>query len=367
MKNLKVQGFDLTDSKIKIFLDIHSSILGKWRHWVPSLRISTKEILNPKHVFWKSRRCHLILISSESRFLGRAAIVINDNNKATFGFFDVIDDYKVAETLLNYVVKKAKAFGAKEIIGPFSPGFNYELGILSEGYSSYPKFMMPWNPPYYGDFFRKHGWKTATTFAAYDLKVESFNYPESMTRVKNYLNDRYTISFRSMDFKNLDQEVQYIYTIYNQAFSEHWGYQHFSLAEIKMMAKDLKFIANPDLMFFVLLNGEIVGFIIALPDLNEIVRNIKDGKLFPTGWLKILLRRKDIKEVRVLNVAVKDKFRKMGIGSLLYYELYKRMRSNGFINGELSWVEKDNLSMNNAIKAMGGKQCKEYTIFKYTL
>ena len=363
--NLKI--FSLNDGLVKQFIQLPYQLNEQYSYWIAPLQIQQKDILKPSHPFWRSATCQLALVFKQSMPAGRVAIIFsiskNKIARAHFGFFDCINDVRVSNMLFQFLKQTTSEKGLHHISGPFNPGFNYELGLLTEGNNRFPKFMMPWNPSYYGNHFLKDGWQVEKTFFAYDLPVRDFLFPLKMQRIKNYLSNHYRIRFRNMDFRKLKSETKLISSIYNEAFKTHWGFQHFSLAELQLMAKDLKFIADPNLMFFIYLNEQVAGFIIALPDLNEVLLQIPKGKNFPFGWWKLLNGKRHIKQVRVLNAAVIKQYKNRGIGALIYHELHRRMKVYNYESGELSWVADDNISMNNAVQALGANIIKTYQIY----
>jgi ribosomal protein S18 acetylase RimI-like enzyme len=69
----------------------------------------------------------------------------------------------------------------------------------------------------------------------------------------------------------------------------------------------------------------------------------------------------------VMLLGVKAEYRKRGIETLLYTELFRRGMALGYKKGELSWILEDNQPMQKGIEALGGKRCKTYRIFQSPL
>jgi len=367
-----IKTFSLSHRLVRDFIELPYQLHRQNKYWIAPLRLQAKDIFNAKHPFWKTTHCQFALVFDGPKVVGRVAAIWNKtqnpNSKIMhFGFYESIDNKQVANLLFSFLKTIASQNKCNQIMGPFNPSINYELGILSDGVNQFPKFMMPWSPSFYNNLFLQNGWKIEKKFLAYELSVKDFSFPEKMQRVKQYLHQRYKINFRNMNFSNLTAEVKLIETIYNEAFKSHWGYQNFPFEEIKITAGELKFIADRDLLFFVYLNEQPAGFIIAIPDLNEIIRDISNGRLFPFGWWKLLSNLKKIKQVRVLNAAVRNRYMNSGLGVLLYHELHQRMKAKGYDSGELSWVVEDNLSMNNALNKLGAKPIKTYHIYSTSL
>jgi hypothetical protein len=108
-----------------------------------------------------------------------------------------------------------------------------------------------------------------------------------------------------------------------------------------------------------------VAFIVCLPDYNQIFHTIPNGKLLPTGILKLLFGKKKINRVRVITIGVKKDYRRLGLETLLYVEAKNAIASKKrFSHLEMSWILEDNLNMNKPLLRMGASPYKTYRIFE---
>jgi hypothetical protein len=123
---------------------------------------------------------------------------------------------------------------------------------------------------------------------------------------------------------------------------------------------------DPDIVFFVEIEGKLVGASFALPDMNIALKEAH-GRLFPFGLLKLLAARKNIHLVRVLSMGVHEDYRNRGIDLAMYYHSYKRGVPKGYFGAEMSWVEEENVSMTNTAIKLGGKAYRTYRIYEKAL
>jgi ribosomal protein S18 acetylase RimI-like enzyme len=128
----------------------------------------------------------------------------------------------------------------------------------------------------------------------------------------------------------------------------------------------LKQILDPDLAFFVEAQGQIVGFSLTLPDINQALKRI-NGRLFPFGLLKLLYYSKKINQVRVLLLGVAKAYRKKGIDAILYLETFKEGFKKGYYRGEFSWFLEDNIDIISPMEGIGAKRYKTYRIYDLPL
>ena len=124
---------------------------------------------------------------------------------------------------------------------------------------------------------------------------------------------------------------------------------------------------DPKMVFFAEVDGKPAGFMLALPDYNHILKRIPDGKLFPTGLIKMLIGKKMLKSVRVITLGVKPEFRGGGIFALFTFEAFERAHKYGYVAGEASWILEDNEAMNKPWQDMGAPLYRRWRIYEKQL
>lgn len=340
-------------------------------YWVPPLLIEMKNLLNrKKNPFFKHSEAEYFLAYKNGQVSGRIAAILNNNHNAYhkektgfFGFYECINDSEVSNALLNTAREWVKAKGMERMRGPMNFSTNDTCGFLIEGFEMSPVLMMPYNPPYYLDLMAKYGMKKIKEMYAYYFDRD-MDIPERFAAFAQKTHQDPTITFRILDMKNIWREVEYMKEIYNEAWSDNWGFVPMTDEEFDHMARQLKPIADPDIIYLAEINGEPAGFSISLPDFNQILKDL-NGRLFPFGIFKLLLNRKKITRIRVITLGVKHKFqKKRALAPTFYYETYTRGKRKGYSLAEFSWILEDNVLMNRAIQAMGAKLYKKYAIYE---
>jgi GNAT superfamily N-acetyltransferase len=375
---MSVEVFPVRNRKErKKFIDLEWELNKTTANWVSPLRIAREEILDPKkNPFFEHSEMELFLAQKDHRLVGRIAAIKNDNHNrfhndktGFWGFFESINDQDVANALFDAAGMWLKHKGLDKMIGPMNPSTNDECGLLIKGFETPPFIMMTHNHEYYAKLVEEYGQKKAKDLYAWYLTTERAiqNISEKMQRVANKIKERHSITFRPADLKNLKHEVKLIKEIYNDAWSKNWGFVPFTDAEIDHLAKDLKNIVDPDLLLIAEKGNEPVAFSLTLPNINEILQNIPDGRLLPTGIFKLLTGLKKIKTVRVITLGVKRAYQHLGLGSIFYIETIQRAIKNGYTAGEMSWILENNKPMNSAIQSLGSELYKVYRIYSYPL
>ncbi len=287
-----------------------------------------------------------------------------------FGFFDTIDDEEVASALIDAARRWLKNRGMKHIRGPLSLCINEEIGCLVEGFDTPPMMFMTHHHPYQGGLIEKAGIPKIKDFYAWRYEVGDL--PPRAAKATAEIEQLPEVSARHVDMKNLERDVRIVMNVFNDAWTENWGFVPFTESELRKMAKDLKLIIDPAITYIAYVDGEPAAVALATPNLNEVIRDL-DGKILPLGFTKLIYRLKvrGTKTARLAILGIKRKFRHQrkyaGLSIYLYSKMNDAGRRAGYRWGELSWTLEDNGPVNVGIKFMGGKVYKKYRMYQADL
>jgi len=355
------------------FIDFGHELYKDNKNYVPELFIAQRDLLTPgKHPFHDHSSVQLFLAFDGNKITGRIAAILNNNhnnfNKANdgfFGFFDSINDDETASLLFGAAEKWLKEKGVSSMIGPVNLSTNETCALLVEGFDSPPAAMMTYNEPWVRGLLERGGFQKKMDLIAYHFVVAERDERRLKTvdQIKERL-ERRGIVFRPINLKKFKEETDQIREIYNSAWDKNLGFVPMTENEFKYLAKDLKMILDKDFCTVAEHNGKMVGFSLAIPDINEILIKIKKGRLFPTGIFRLLFQRKSIKRIRIITLGVIEGYRKMGIETVFYADIIKQVQRKGITTAEASWVLEDNYLMNKAIQDINGKPYKKYRIFE---
>jgi hypothetical protein len=368
-------------SEWSTFIDLPWSIYKNDPNWVPPLKIAIKDILDVnKNPFFKHASMHPFLAFKNEKCVGRIIGILDENHNrfhsekvAFFGFFECINDQEVADLLLNKVAEWAKAEGMSVVRGPMSPSTNHECGLLVEGFNDPPTVMTTYNPEYYRSLLENWGMTKSKDMYAYDIDARRAKFADRLMAHSERLKKNGSVKFRTIRMSDFNLEVERILEIYNDAWEKNWGFVPMDPEEFRHMAKDMRPIVDPELCLIAEIHGETVGFALTLPDVNQAIAKIRNGKLLPTGLLKLLWhlkgpgRKNTINRCRVITLGIKKKYMSYGIGPMFYTEYLKRAPALGYPIGEASWILEDNKPMNKALQMMCGERTKVYRIYDRSL
>jgi len=357
-------------SDLEEFIKIPWKIYEGNPYWVPPLVKEQEKVLTHVNPFFKHAETALFIAKNNSTPLGRIAAIVDYNYQdycqekaGAFGFFESINDYKVAKALFDCVVKWLKTKKIEVTIGPLNPSTNEECGLLVEGFEKDPFIMMPYSHSYYPQFLEKYGFKKEKDLLAYEFVLKRGEESTSKWFALSEKAKEKGIEIRSINLKNLKNEIGIIQDIYNSAWSKNWGFVPMTDEEMLWMGKRIKPLADPELILIAEVEGTPVGFSMAIPNYNRALKKL-NGTLGPIGTMKLLWNSRKIKELRFITLGIKEEYRRNRYLSLLYYEFTKNAIAKGYKLAEISWILEDNLNpQNGIIKHLSGKVSKKYRIY----
>lgn len=367
-------------SERKQFLRFPWTIYSGDPHWVPPLLTAAGRALSPTtSPFFEQGEMDLYMAWRNGRPVGRIAAIIDrahikryDEKTGFWGFFEAVNDVGVATALFDAAGAHLSERGMTMMRGPFGPNTNGECGLLVEGFDAMPYVLMPYNPSYYRELVKKTGF--TCHMEMYAFHVEGIHVAPERTTVKRFerlavaIQKRHPgLSVRTIDMTRYDDEVLAIGRLFNTARRDNWGFVPATDAEIRSMARDMKPIADPDLVLICELDGKPVGCIMGIPDVNPVLKKM-NGRLFPFGWLHFLLGKRRVRAARVFGAGVLPEYRSAGVTVLLITEFIRRGLYAGYDEGEISWVSASNIRSLGVIeKAVQLRRYKTYRIYERSL
>lgn len=361
-------------SDLKKFLKFPWLIYKDNPHWVPPLLYDIKKVLNKKkNPFFNHADIELFLAVKDGSVVGRIAAVKNDlhnkehNDKVGFfGFFECINDQKVADKLFDTAAQWISEKGLNAMRGPANPSVNDVYGLLIDGFDDQPRILMPYNPKYYMDLMDNYGFQKAKDLYAWKISKEKMETNDKIKRVADIALKRSNATIRPLNMKNFNNELEKVKFVYNKAWEPNWGFVPLTDEEIDALAADLKPLVDPNLVLFLEIENKTVGFALTMPDYNFIFKEM-NGRLLPFNFIKLFTKRKLIPWARILILGVIPEFQKRGLDAALYYEIMVRAEKRNIVRGEASWILEDNDMMNRGAETMRGDLYKKYRIYEKEL
>jgi len=365
----------------KAFVDIAYRLNLSDPNWVPELKGEVRALITPgKNPWFEHAEAAFFLAWREGgdepagRISAQVDRLVQEHmgeGIGQWGMFEA-EDEAVARALLVAAETWLRGRGMTRSMGPFSLGIWDQPGLLVKGHDHPPMVMMGHNKPEYEGWVESAGYKGIKDLFTYDLPVDDL-FPPIVQRIVAAGEKNPRIRIRDVDKSRFDEEAALILSILNEAWSDNWGFIPLTDSEIAYAGRKLKPIVLGDMIKIAEYDGEAVAFMMALPDINEFIIDLK-GELYPFGFIKLLwrLNRMRPKGGRVPLMGVVHKLHATRLASQLAFMMIEYIRRAG--NGrygigraEVGWVLDDNGPMISIAEAIESRNNRTYRIYEKAL
>ncbi|KPK62367.1 MAG: hypothetical protein AMS21_07690 [Gemmatimonas sp. SG8_38_2] len=344
--------------------------------WVPPLIADVSDTIDPrKNPFFEHGEAALFLAErAGGEVVGRITAHTNrlhnehhGDKTGFFGFFECIDDEGGSRALFEAAENWLRQRGCDKLLGPESFSTNEEVGLLVEDREGPPMIMCPYTPGYYTRLVEAAGLEKAKDLYGWFYEVGKI--PDDALKIAQAVEQHPGLMVRQADPKHLERDINIVREVFNAAWCDNWGYVPWTDNEVRHAAKVMKMVIRPEITAIAHVHGKPAGMMIALPNVNEVIADL-NGRLFPTGLLKLIWRlklgRHRFESGRLMLLGIKPEFRGgalAGLSVLLYVRAHRGAQQLGIEHGELGWTLEDNDKINAGIRFMGGRIGKVYRIY----
>lgn len=352
-------------------------------HWVPPLLSMRRDLLDKqKNPSWEYMEGDYFAAWRGDQIVGTIAALINHRHNefhheriGWFGAFEVCNDPEAASALLNTAAEWVRARGYDAIRGPQTFTTHEECGILVDGFSR-PVLLMPYNPPYYPRLVEAAGFTKAMDVFSFHLSREGAREHatgDRLERITRKVMERNRITIRNIDRKNLRQEFVLFKEIYNAAWDRNWGFVPMTPKELDALVNSLGQFFEPDYAFFAYVEDQPAGFVMAIPDFNQVLHKVYPRPGVPEivtlaqalWYWKI---RPVIHWARIPLMGVKEPFRNKGVDAALYYHVLMALLNDPRItDSDSGWILEANENMVSIARSFGSTIYKTHRFYQKTL
>lgn len=366
----------------KAFFGFPWSVYKNDPNWVPPLLSIRRDLLDKKkNPAWEYMEGDYYAAWRGDQIVGTIAAFVNHRHNAFhgehiawFGFFEVYDDPEAASALLQTAAAWARERGYDAVRGPQSFTTHEECGLLVNGFTR-PVMLMPYNPPYYQSLVEGAGFhKVMDTYSFYynwtmsnEAKTE-----DRIARVVKRLMRGGNIQVRPINRKHMKADFELFKDIYNNAWEKNWGFTPMTAKELDALVDSLGTFFDPALSCFAVVDGEPAGFMLGIPDFNQVLQraNPRPG----TPEIFTLLRalwhwkiRPCMDWMRIPLMGIKEPYRKKGLDLLMYSYFYEVVGKSRYQHMDSGWILESNRDMIGLAESVGMEAYKTYRFYQQDL
>jgi GNAT superfamily N-acetyltransferase len=345
--------------------------------WVPPLLPQRARAIDPERgaffergeaeffIAWQDGEPVGTIYAAEDKFANER----RNKRECVFGLFEYVDDYEVAEALLNRAAEFARARDLNALLGPFNLNYEDSYGVLLEGRDRPPALLCGHTPPYYQDYMDRYGFQPARAdniAFALDLDPES---PEirRLSRLAKRVRERRHFTVRHVDLAHWEEELDRIHFLLNACLSylpDHIGWHRGALEETLTPFRE---IADPELILFAEAEGETVAWFPGIKNLNEIFMHV-NGLRYPWDYVKLWWHmRRQPECLSIKSAVVLPEYWGSGVIVLLFDEMARRAVAKGYTWIDSSLTSAENPNTPHLAEHMGAEIYKRYRVYRLYL
>ena len=363
----------------KAFVDFAWEAYKNDPAWIPPLKDEVHGLITPgKNPWFEHARAQLWLAERGGKVVGRISAQVDDlvlehmgAGTGQWGFIDALDA-EAAGALIATAEDWLQQQGMTRALGPFALGVWDEPGLEIEGFDEPPTVMMGHHKPEYAGWIEAAGYAKAKDLVTYEVDIANW-WDERIAKLIEAGERNPKINIRRVNKSRFDEEARLILNLLNEAWSNNWGYIPLTESEIAYAGKKLKPIIYEDLVRVAEYDGEPVAFMLTIPDMNELLKDL-NGELFPFNWAKLLwrLRKPRTRRARVPLMGVARKLHGKRLSTQLAFMLIEFTRRDvvkkfGVQIGEFGWILEDNKGMLSIAELPGARVNHRYRIYEKAL
>ncbi|KAF0106949.1 MAG: hypothetical protein FD146_2059 [Anaerolineaceae bacterium] len=362
-------------AQVREFLDLPFRIYRDIPQWVPPLRMDDRARLDPKrYPFYRHSSAAFFLVRHNARTVGRLAVLdpclYNEHNHeqtAFFHLFECENDPGAAAELFAAAFDWARTRGLNRILGP--KGFTAldGLGLLVKGFERRPALGLPYNLPYYPALVEAQGFEKANDIVSGYLGA-NIQFPERIHELAERVRERRGLRIAHFHSRReLRAALKHLKALYNGALEGTSGGTPITDDEIKSLADQMLWFADPELIKIVMKDEHPVGFLLAYPDISAALQKTQ-GRIFPFGWLTILRELRTTDWININGAGMIEEYRGLGGTAILYSEMFKSVTGNPrYRHAEVVQIGLENDKMQREMENFGVDFYKMHRVYKTNL
>jgi len=359
-------------AELKAFAVFPETLYGDEPNWVPAVLFDDINTLrrdkNPAFEFCEAEYW---TAWKDGKMAGRIAGIINrryvekwGKKYARFGWIDFIEDFDVAQALVATVEEWARSKGMEGMHGPLGFTDLDREGMLVEGFGERATFATIYNYPYYPLYLERLGYSKDVDWIEFMVQTPEA-IPEKLLRVNEIIAKRSGV--RIAEWKSRKQLIKnyanQLFELLDEAYAGLYGTTPLSRRQVEAYIDQYLGFVDPRFTKILVDDaGKLPGFAITMPSLSDALHRSR-GRLFPFGWIRLLIALKRPKTMDMMLIAVRKEYVARGVVALLMTSLNQSAIENGIKFSETNPELETNIAVQGLWKDYPKRQHKRRRVY----
>jgi ribosomal protein S18 acetylase RimI-like enzyme len=358
-----------TPEDLERYVDFAKEVYRDNPYWVPANKHHLIKLLSGNAGFGPQSEIQAFAVEREGRTLATVAALNDETYHLHWNerlghllFFEALPDQTEAvDVLMGEACEWLREQGCTA--ARLSMLAAVELPLTIDAYDAVPTCFNRYNPPYYHSYIKNSGLVTERGIVEYEVEFTpelERRYREMVQRVKDS-----GVVVRSWDFDRLEEEGEAFAALANETFSAHWGFLPLPDAVMRAFYVDFKDFLIPEFLVFAEVDGQRVGFVYSLPDLNQALHPMRD-KVLEENFPEFQQRFQQIDRGALLIIGVRKEFRGRGINLAIAAHSYLGMIGRGYKTASYTVLD-DNWPSRRTTEKLGGRVVRNFVVYRKEL
>ena len=359
-----------TDKELRRYVDFGQEVYRQNPHWVPPDAHHLTELLSGRSAFGPQTQVQAFWVEEGERVLATVTAVRDETYGRRWNeevghlvFFEALPECDEAvESLFRAALDWLRERGCVAARLSFMAGWQMPLTI--DAYDAVPTILHTLNPPYYHSYIKNGGFATEKGVVQYQVRFTpdlAGRYREMVGRAASS-----GLALRPCDFGRLEEETRNFTDIFNETFSSHWGFMPLPTEVMRGLTVELKDFLVADFMAFAEADGQTVGAVYSLPDLNQAFHRMR-GKAIEEHFPEFQRHLREIDHGVLLVIGVKKEYRGRGVNLALAANSYLAMIERGYKTASYTVVLDDNWPSRRTAEKLGARVTRNFNVYRKEL
>ncbi|HZI19371.1 MAG TPA: hypothetical protein VEY09_12325 [Pyrinomonadaceae bacterium] len=339
-------------------------------HWVPPDAHHLTELLAGRGGFGPRLQVQPFWAEESGRVLATVTAVVDeaynrrwDEQTGHLLFFEALPGQDGAvEALVAAACDWLAVLGCRAARLSFLAGWQMPLTV--DAYDAVPTVFHTYNPPYYHSYVKNCGFVTERGVVQYQVRFT----PELAERYRVMVGRAASggVTIRPWDFDRLEEENQTFTDVANESFRSHWGFSPLPATVMSGLTTELKDLLVADFTAFAEADGQTIGAVYSLPDLNQALHPMR-GRSIEENFPEFQQRLQAIDHGVLLIIGVREGYRGRGVNLALAASSYLGMIERGYKAASYTVVLDDNWPSRRTAEKLGARVVRNFNIYRREL
>lgn len=310
----------------------------------------------------------------DGRVVGRIVALVHGasneayhERRASFGFFDCIDDLEVARALLDEAEKFGREHGCDRLVGNFNLTAMQQMGVLTEGFEEVPYSDMHWNPPHIPRLLERAGFAPFFPVSTFEVDLRALDprvllVGSAAERERDPAIEWATL--RTRDFERVLEEVR---VVLNDGFARNPMFVPLTAEEMRFQAADLSHVLDPRITALVRDASGPVGVVLCIPDLNPLFRAMRSRITWTAPWHFLRFRFGRRRRAVIVFYSVAERRQGQGLNGAMLYRVTTALKSAGYESLGITWIADVNAASLRQVERLGARRLHRLHLYGKSL